>query len=381
MNNLNNRYYRNLWRFVEELKKSPEKYVAEKSSADQQSEEAMSDSGSWGTDFEDDVDEEYGQSDVQRVAGSVNDSALRPCQLGASSRNTDFRNSLMLFRENERASREHDNCRANEKLSGATRNETIESTYTNCETDVDSPEDESTYANCTKAETLVEVPKNVSNLHAKFEKSLAEQLKEQLRLRNARKPSIGPKPEVPRSAIHPRTQPQKSFLHDVVPTIQQQRIVTEKTIAPISAPEAEKAKPIERPETDLPRPPVMLRNFDLVANLPMRTEESEDEYETFDEQIIEQNQRLSIARVDSKQSLSSARQSSSESIYKSPSTTSQDKQEEDYEIYESITETVSYDIYLSIYLFILLEGRVVDRRTTLLKKSASSAILLHTFCV
>ena len=92
---------------------------------------------------------------------------------------------------------------------------------------------------------------------------------------------------------------------------------------------------------NLPKPPGLIRNFDLVANLPTRTEESEDEYEAFDEQIIEQHQRReSMARVDSKQSLTSGHQSSIESVYQPPSITSHEEEEE-YEIYESITETVS----------------------------------------
>ncbi|CAD1480710.1 unnamed protein product, partial [Heterotrigona itama] len=73
---------------------------------------------------------------------------------------------------------------------------------------------------------------------------------------------------------------------------------------------------VERSSKDQAKPPpATLRNLDLVANLPTRTEESEDEYETFDEQIIEQNQRKSMLKVDSKQSLSSGHQSSAESVY------------------------------------------------------------------
>jgi len=90
-------------------------------------------------------------------------------------------------------------------------------------------------------------------------------------------------------------------------------------------------------DKELSKLPVILRNFDLVANLPARTEESEDEYEAFDENIIEKNE---ISRVDSKQSLHSGRQGSVESVYKPPSAASHEE-EEDYEIYESITETVN----------------------------------------
>lgn len=93
-------------------------------------------------------------------------------------------------------------------------------------------------------------------------------------------------------------------------------------------------------ELPKPPPPATIRNFDLVANLPARTEESEDEYETFDDNIIEQAQQIS--RVDSKQSLHGGRQGSIESVYKPPSATSHEEEGEDYEIYESITETVSF---------------------------------------
>lgn len=93
----------------------------------------------------------------------------------------------------------------------------------------------------------------------------------------------------------------------------------------------------KRIDKELPKPPIILRNFDLVANLPARTEESEDEYEPLDD-IIEQVQQK-ISRVDSKQSLHSGHQGSVESVYKPPSAASQE--DEDYEIYECITEAVS----------------------------------------
>lgn len=115
-------------------------------------------------------------------------------------------------------------------------------------------------------------------------------------------------------------------------------------------------------DKELPKPPVTLRNFDLVANLPARTEESEDEYETFDENIIEQvQQKNEISRVDSKQSLHSGRQGSIESVYKPPSVASHEEEEEDYEIYESITETVSF--YRWIQLWNHKEDAVIVRKT------------------
>lgn len=92
-------------------------------------------------------------------------------------------------------------------------------------------------------------------------------------------------------------------------------------------------------DKELSKLPVILRNFDLVANLPVKTEESEDEYEPLNDNI-EVQWKSEISRVDSKQSLHSGRQGSVESVYKPPSATSHEE-EEDYEIYESITETVS----------------------------------------
>lgn len=99
---------------------------------------------------------------------------------------------------------------------------------------------------------------------------------------------------------------------------------------------------IGKNEKDATKPSISIRNLDLIANLPTRQNESEDEYEKFDEQIIEQNQKSIISRIDSKQSLTSAPQSSVESVYQPSSTTSCEEEEEPYEIYESITETVNY---------------------------------------
>jgi len=88
------------------------------------------------------------------------------------------------------------------------------------------------------------------------------------------------------------------------------------------------------------KPPPPPPNFDLIANLPTRTEiESEDEYEPFDESIIKQVEQMS--RVNSKQSLHSGRQGSVESVYK-PSSATSHEDEQDYDIYTSITEAVSF---------------------------------------
>lgn len=96
----------------------------------------------------------------------------------------------------------------------------------------------------------------------------------------------------------------------------------------------------KRPDKELPKPPAIITNFDLVANLPTQTEDTDDEYEALDEHI-EHMQKIS--RVDSKQSLHSGRQGSVESVYKPPSATSYEEEEEE-ELYESITEAVSLSI-------------------------------------
>lgn len=101
-----------------------------------------------------------------------------------------------------------------------------------------------------------------------------------------------------------------------------------------------KSVEIKRSEKELPKPPATIRNFDLVKDLPAPTEESEDEYETFEDNIIEQP-KTEIMRVDSKLSLQSGRQGSVESVYKPPSAASHEEEEEEYEIYECITEMVS----------------------------------------
>ena len=98
---------RSLWMFVEELKKSPEKYVEDKEAPQQpQSEpsespnqqkqqqqqvsnvDELSDTGSWDTDFEDGVDEPGDESSSNTTQEEMKTRA-----------NPDFRNSLRLFQE------------------------------------------------------------------------------------------------------------------------------------------------------------------------------------------------------------------------------------------------------------------------------------------
>lgn len=82
------------------------------------------------------------------------------------------------------------------------------------------------------------------------------------------------------------------------------------------------------------RPPT-IRNLDLVANLPKKIEGSEDEYEAFDEEIIERHRRESMKRIGSEQSLVSGSRSSIESLSQS-----EEPVKKDCEIYESITEEI-----------------------------------------
>nr|XP_012136281.1 PREDICTED: lymphocyte cytosolic protein 2-like isoform X2 [Megachile rotundata] len=306
-----------LWTFVEEVKKMPEKFVEEKILESQANEDHLSDTGSWGTDFEDETNEESALQESPKVIQS----------------NLDLRNKPKLPRNN-----------ANSKQD--TRTEEIlrqeeEGTYANCGS---LQNDESTYANFEEAKVP---PKNTSRLHSmQTEKSLAEQLKEQLKLRNTKKPMAGPKPELLQSrriemASPGHTQPQKSFLHNA--SMLKPNTPSQKRMSVPPPPEPKKNNDqtmiLEKPNKEQTKPPAVLRNLDLVANLPTRTEESEDEYEAFDEQIIEQHQRKNMLRVDSKQSLTSGHRSSVESVYQPASITSYEEEEEQYEIYESITET------------------------------------------
>ncbi|XP_017878154.1 lymphocyte cytosolic protein 2-like [Ceratina calcarata] len=301
-----------LWAFVEEVRKTPEKFVEEKIVKFQTHEEPLSDTGSWGTDFEDEVNEEH---------PSVSETRLNPgYKHKTPENNVNFMQQNVLPEEDE-------------------------GTYANC-----GPiqNDENTYMNCQESKSVP--PKNVSRLHGQSEKSLAEQLKEQLKFRNTNKPMTRPKPEALQAknvddSSSNRSQPQKSFLYKVRSNASNQ-IQKRMTIPP--PPEPKKNKDlviIDKPNKEQMKPPTTLRSLDLVANLPTKTEESEDEYEPFDEQLIEQNQKRNILRADSKQSLTSGHQSSVESVYQPPSITSYEEEEEPYEIYESITEVPDNDGY------------------------------------
>lgn len=94
-------------------------------------------------------------------------------------------------------------------------NKTVEdNTYANYDIGTDT---ETTYANC-EASAEIEVTKlqkNESKLHSISKLSLAQQLKEQLMLREVQKPTLSVKPKVNISIREnsKKRQPQTSFLH------------------------------------------------------------------------------------------------------------------------------------------------------------------------
>ncbi|KAG7200814.1 hypothetical protein KM043_003185 [Ampulex compressa] len=298
------------WTFVEEVRKAPEKYVDERPADPRANEDHLSDTGSWGTEFDDEAAEEQEYpAEPRRIESPPF------AQRQRESRRAEAQNRQREVRQEE------------------------EETYANFEAIQD---EENTYANFEDAPTIA--PKNTSRLHSQLEKSLAEQLKEQLKLRNAMKPVVGPKPDsgMLKKTKTDREQPQKSFLHTAPKPKPRPPVETQKRMSVPPPPEPKKPKEqfsnLERHEKELPKPPpVTIRNLDLVANLPMKTAESEDEYESFDEHIIEQNQKKIMSRVSSRQSLASMHHSSAESIYK-PSSVTSHEEDEPYEIYESITE-------------------------------------------
>ncbi|KAK0164923.1 hypothetical protein PV328_003489 [Microctonus aethiopoides] len=303
-----------LWTFVEELRRAPEEHVTSQNIVPTE-QEPVSDSGSWGTDFEDEEDDD--DTPVTRKANVLKNNIPQ--------RSRDFRNSLLMFQRNEKLEKDR-------SIPAKPNDSSPESLYMNYgwETDGDA---ENNYMNLEPEAAPSQ--KCVSQLHNKFEKSLAEQLREQLKLLES--PESKPvktmkKPEVitekpARPVIKPLP---TSFLHNnSLPNL---RADENKDIKKPAIPPPRPVKPsravIEKYD-ELPKPPVMLRNFDLVRDLPVKTDESDDEYEPFDEHIIEQNR----IHMGSKQSLI---QGSVESVYKPSSTTSQENN--DCEIYEVITE-------------------------------------------
>ncbi|XP_043477270.1 lymphocyte cytosolic protein 2-like isoform X1 [Leptopilina heterotoma] len=282
-----------LWSFVEELKKNPVKYVEEKKRYETENEN-VSDTDSWATDFDDGIEE----------SDNVNAKKLT---------------------NNE-----------NNKLNNNKTED--DSTYANCDiSDISTNTTEMTYANFeASAEVQVsKLKKNESKLHSISNLTFSHQSKD------VEKPTLSVKPKVNNSK---RRQPQTSFLYTKSTQKSSDESEALKRLSVSSLPESlngSRDSPINdiSVNKNLPKPPGLIKSFDLVANLPTRTEESEDEYEPFDEEIIEQHQRReSMARVDSKQSLTSGHQSSFESLYH-PSSITGHKEEKDYEIYEYITES------------------------------------------
>lgn len=193
------RIFRELFTLVEKVKKFPETFLQEKIvETEQQNDDHMSDTSSWDTDFEDEIPEENNAFTDTR---NVNVNRINPNY------------------ENDRTvSRKMKNVNANAPIvvDDDTRRQDGETTYANFESTLDA---ETVYVNY--QDNVTNMPqKNFSRLHGTIEKTLAEQLKEQLQLRNSMKPVLKPKPEIliskriPQHVTTISKQPQKSFLHD-----------------------------------------------------------------------------------------------------------------------------------------------------------------------
>lgn len=184
---------------MQELNKSPEKYLPNKTVETHQNDDHLSDSGSWGTDFEDEAPEENNSiEDTQEI--------IKPSLI-----------KKQLSLQNNRIPINRIPTRPPSK--NIIKPE-IEETYANCESAQD--EEETMYENF--QETKSPPIKNVSRLHNELEKTLAEKLKfelEELKRKNdpTKKPELRPKPEtlplrkIPMTASDKKS-PQKSFLHN-----------------------------------------------------------------------------------------------------------------------------------------------------------------------
>ncbi|XP_015604201.1 lymphocyte cytosolic protein 2 [Cephus cinctus] len=320
---------RTLWEFVNELNQHPEKFVVGKSN-ESHTEESLSDTGSWDTEFDDDDDDDV-QSE-QNTMGVQNE--IIP-------KSINFRDSLLKFQQNEKEPNEQSGGQRSSRNSNHTVDDSF---YANCGDITNHKEEkdhekQNTYANYdtdtdTKMNKLPE--KNVSKLHSRIENSMVKQLQEQFSIRNTKKPEVGPKPE---------KMPRESFLHNVTARAQSVNEVQNLTQTKMSVPPPPEPKrnfktpsSIDTKTQSYPKPPKIIQNLDLLANVPLKTEESDDDadYEPFDE-IIQQQQIKSMSRAGSKQSLMSGHQSSLESVYRPSSIKSYEEEEEDY-IYESIRE-------------------------------------------
>ncbi|XP_066586182.1 lymphocyte cytosolic protein 2-like [Prorops nasuta] len=303
------------WSFLEELKKSPEKYLEEtreerreeireeireetmegarevtkektkeeteeetreESKVDVELDNYPSDNEYWDTDFEDSTEDEIPK--IEKI-----------CQ-----------NNELNYLENQ-------------------VNMVGESIYVNC-----GNEEDNTYANFN------------NDKHLPIEQRL-----ELMQLSNSGKPAIKPKPEVLKTKKISNTNfekaiPQISFLHNAQKIDNKIKKTNNEMHKRMSVP----PPPDPKQKSSLVKPiiynPECIRSPDLVANLPTKMDESEDDYEPFDNEIIEQNQKK-MGRTESKLSLGSGNRSSVESIYKPPS--NYDEDDETYKIYESITES------------------------------------------
>lgn len=190
---------------MQELNKFPEKYLSNKIIEAQQNDDHLSDSGSWGTDFDDEATEETSSFDDTQET-------IKPSLI---------KNKQTPFLQNNRIPISRIPMRSSKKITQPKEEET----YANCESSCQD-EEENIYANF--QETKLPPTRNISRLHSQLQKSLAEKLKEELKRRNnqpTKKPAIGPKPETLPSRKIPITDsdkrfPQKSFLHNAPKTHQ-----------------------------------------------------------------------------------------------------------------------------------------------------------------
>lgn len=316
------------------MKKCPEKYVQERCVELEQSsnDDDLSDSDPWAAEFEDEeVEDNTTFDDTKNVnVGQINSNyAINDHSIQKMNNNTN----------------------TDIQVDNGTQRQEEEATYMNFETPL---EKHKTHTNFNEPVQNFP-PKNVSRLHSGGEKTLAEQLKEQLELRNAKKPTIEPKPTdiVSRrikniSCGTISTEPRKSFLHTE----------SKKSISVVQKRMAVPPPPTPKKNVDQGSPigkigrkgmKASIRSVDLVANLLPKPEDSDDGYEEFDDQLIEQIQKsAALSRIDSKLSLASGQRSSTESIVQPPSANScEDKEQESYKFYESIREPPEYNGYLS----------------------------------
>lgn len=176
---------------MQELNKTPEKYLLKKSIDYQQNDDHLSDSGSWGTDFEDDVTDE--NSHTEELDDVIKSSSIM---------------DKHTFSQNNK-----DISRIPTQSPKKIIKSENEETYANFEP---CQNEENLYANFQNAKSLP--PKNVSRLHSQVEKSLSEDGLKRINNQSIGKPTISPKPEILLTrkiqTTSERKLPQKSFLHN-----------------------------------------------------------------------------------------------------------------------------------------------------------------------